>query len=60
MLTKVFGYAAGRIADSLKAKGGRLVAEPDGFIVEDREGPLKQGELERAADWVKTVIAAAK
>jgi len=60
MLTKVFGYAAGRIADGLKAKGGRLVAEPGGFIVEDRDGPLKQGELERAADWLKSIIAAAK
>ncbi|MDD5591304.1 MAG: flavodoxin family protein [Dehalococcoidales bacterium] len=60
MLTKVFGYAAGRISDVLKAKGGRLVTEPDGFIVEDSEGPLKKGELERAADWMKAIIAAAK
>jgi len=34
-------------------KGGRLVAEPEGFIVENKEGPLKQGELERANKWAK-------
>ncbi|MGA9761726.1 MAG: flavodoxin family protein [Gaiellaceae bacterium] len=50
---KVFGYAAGRIAGKLKSLGATLVAEPEGFVVEGKEGPLANGELERAAAWVK-------
>lgn len=41
LLVGAFGYAAGRIADNLKGKGGSLVAPPEGFIVEGREGPLR-------------------
>lgn len=55
ILLRLFGYAAGRIADSLQGKGGYLVAAPEGFIVEDKEGPLKQGELERAAGWAERI-----
>lgn len=55
-LVGIFGYAAGRIADSLKTKGGTLILSPEGFIVKGKEGPLKGGELERAGDWAKQVI----
>ena len=55
VLVRVIGYAAGRIANTLKDKGGYLVASPEGFIVEGNEGPLKQGELERAAGWAKEI-----
>ena len=34
-----------RIADRLKKAGGNLVAPPEGFCVQDTEGPLKPGEL---------------
>ena len=54
----VFGYAAGRIASSLKKKGGTLAAEPEGFFVEGTKGPLKEGELERAAGWAKGIASA--
>jgi len=60
ILTGVLGYAAGRIADSLKGKGGYLAAVPEGFIVEGNEGPLKQGELERAAGWTKGILESKK
>ena len=53
ILMSVIRYAAERIAKDLAKKGGRLVAEPEGFIVENKEGPLKQGELERATTWAK-------
>jgi len=56
-MVKVFGYAAKPIADRLKRKGGDLVLGPEGFYVQDSEGPLKDGELERAAAWAKQVIA---
>jgi flavodoxin len=52
---KIFGYAAGRIADNLKGKGGNLVTPPEGFFVTGKEGPLKEGELERAAGWSKGI-----
>lgn len=55
ILLRVLGYAAGRITNSLKGKGGYLAAEPEDFIVEDSEGPLKKGELERAASWAKKI-----
>jgi len=52
----IFGYAAGRIAKSLKKKGGTLVLSPEAFYVEGSEGPLKEGELERAAAWAKEIV----
>jgi flavodoxin len=55
LLMSVIRYAAERIAKELVKKGGRLVAEPEGFIVDNKEGPLKQGELERARDWAKGI-----
>jgi flavodoxin len=58
LLMKVIGYAAPRIARSLQAKGGRLASPPEGFIVQEKEGPLKQGELERAASWAESLVSA--
>jgi flavodoxin len=57
-LVGIFGYAAGRIADSLKRKGGTLLASPAGFFVKGKKGPLKEGERERAAGWAKQIMAA--
>lgn len=57
ILVNIFGYAAKPIADRLKDKGGDLIVPPEGFYVEGMEGPLKEGELERAADWAKQIIA---
>ena len=54
-IMKVGGYAAPRIAEVLKKKGGNLVVPPEGFLVKDKEGPLLEGELERAAIWAKGV-----
>jgi len=54
-LVGIFGYAAVRIADSLKRNGGTLIAPPEGFFVKGKEGPLKEGELERAAEWAKEI-----
>ena len=50
-LLGIIGYAAPKIARDLTAHGGHLVAPPEGFIVEGKEGPLRAGELERAAEW---------
>jgi flavodoxin I len=50
---KVFGYAAPRMAEALARKGSSLALPPQGFIVNGRNGPLADGELERAAEWGK-------
>ena len=49
------GYAAGTIAKALEKKGGVLAAPPEGFYVTGEQGPLKDGELERAAEWVACI-----
>jgi flavodoxin len=55
ILMSIIRYAADRIAKDLVKKGGKLIAEPEGFIVENKEGPLKQGELERANKWAQAM-----
>jgi len=55
-LVGIFGYAAGKIAETLKRKGGTLVLSPEPFFVKGRQGPLKEGELERAALWAKETV----
>jgi hypothetical protein len=50
---ELFGYAAKPIADRLRKKGGSLVAPPEGFYVAGTEGPLLEGELDRAAQWAR-------
>jgi flavodoxin len=51
------GYAARSIAKTLEKKGGQLAMPPEGFFVTGEQGPLKDGELERAAVWIGKLIA---
>jgi len=60
LIMKMGGYAAPRIASALKKKGGTLAVPPEGFLVKDREGPLKEGELERATNWAKGIVESKK
>ena len=55
LFVKLFGYAAEPIAAQLIKKGGMQAIAPAGFFVTDKEGPLKKGELERAAAWAQQV-----
>jgi len=55
-IVKTGGYAAKSIANRLKKNGGNLTVPPEGFLVTGEEGPLQEGELERAADWAKIAI----
>jgi len=59
-LVRLFGYAAKPISNRLKKKGGELIISPEGFFVEGVEGPLKEGEIERAASWAKEIVKGKK
>ncbi len=47
----ITGTAARGIAKRLKRRGYDVIADPESFFVEDSEGPLAEGELERAKAW---------
>lgn len=46
-----FGKGAPAIAEALEAKGYARLAEPQGFVVKGKVGPLRDGETERARAW---------
>jgi flavodoxin len=51
-----WGFAAPKMADTLKEKGWTLAGAPEGFFVKGlKRGPLKRGETERAARWAKEI-----
>jgi flavodoxin len=55
-LITMFGTAAPKIVKALQKKGGTLVGKPEGFYVTGGEGPLRDGELERAAAWAQGLV----
>ncbi len=57
VMVKLFGYAAKPILAALQKKGGQAVAADEGFYVNASEGPLRDGELERAAAWAAKLVA---
>ena len=50
------GAAAKGIASRLAARGYKLVAEPEGFYIKHSEGPLDDGELDRAIQWGRSLV----
>jgi flavodoxin len=57
---KLFGYAAEPIAKRLAQRGVTVVIPAEGFFIKATEGPLKDGELERAASWAQQIMARSK
>lgn len=55
-LITMFGTAAPKLAKVLEEKGGILAGKPAGFYVTGGEGPLKDGEVERAAAWAQGLV----
>ena len=49
------GSAASTIGKRLEQYQVNLLMPPESFLVEGREGPLKKGELERAAEWAHLI-----
>jgi hypothetical protein len=54
------GTAARGIARRLHRRGCTLLADPESFFVEDGEGPLEPGEIERARAWGDTLATSLK
>jgi flavodoxin len=50
------GSAAKVMAGKLREKGVSLLVEPESYFVEGTEGPLREGELERAATWARQIV----
>jgi hypothetical protein len=40
----------------LRKLGGKRIVPLETFHVMEREGPLYEGEIERAAEWAKSII----
>lgn len=58
LMIRFFGYAAEPIEAILERKGGVQALPPEGFYVDGTEGPLKDGELERAGTWAQMIAVA--
>lgn len=50
------GSAARRLAHRLRRAGAKLLLPPESFFVTRREGPLLEGELDRADVWARTLL----
>jgi flavodoxin len=56
ILMKTIGYAAEKMASEASKKGASVIAV-EGFIVNDKEGPLRANEEKHANDWAKSLLA---
>ena len=54
----ISGSAAWSIGRHLQRAGATLITAPESFFVENREGPLEEGELKRAEQWATTLLQA--
>ncbi len=52
----LFGYAAEPLQKIMVKKGGTAIVEPKGFYVKGTEGPMTDGELERASAWAASIV----
>lgn len=49
--------AAKKLAQKLRKLGGQRIVPPETFHVTEREGPLYDGELDRAHAWARTILS---
>lgn len=54
----IHGDAAKKMAHTLRDQGADLISEPMPFYVQGSEGPLRPGEIEKAARWGKSLLEA--
>jgi flavodoxin len=48
--------ASKKLAQKLRKLGGRRIVPPETFRVVEREGPLYDGEIERARAWARSML----
>jgi len=48
--------ASKRLNRTLRKLGGKPIVRPETFLVVEREGPLYEGEIERAKAWAGTIV----
>ena len=51
----IHGDATKKMSEMLSNLGAEVIVEPNWFIVSGSEGPLAEGELERAKEWAKKI-----
>ena len=56
----IHGDAAKKITHALKAGGADIIADPMPFYVKASEGPLRDGEIEKAEGWARTLLTSLK
>lgn len=49
------GNAYNKIAKKLQRAGAEIIFESKGFFVKDKEGPLVEGEIEKAIKWAESM-----
>ena len=49
------GNAYNKIAKKLEKAGAEIAFESKGFFVKDKEGPLVEGEIEKAVEWARSM-----
>jgi len=54
----ISGFAAITLAAKLREKGVPSLVPPESFFVKGTEGPLREGELERAFMWARQIVDA--
>jgi flavodoxin len=52
----IHGDAAKRMTESLKTGGAEIISKPMAFYVKGSEGPLRSGELDKAAAWAADLL----
>ncbi|WP_028272407.1 MULTISPECIES: flavodoxin family protein [Arthrobacter] len=52
----IHGDAARKMTESLKAGGAEIISKPMPFYVKGSEGPLRSGELDKAAAWAADLL----
>ena len=53
----IHGDAAEKISKSLKNAGAEIIVQPQPFYVKGKEGPLFDGEVERAQGWAESILS---
>ena len=49
--------ASRKLLSRLKRWGGRRIISPETFLVKGKEGPLYEGEIDRAKTWASEILA---